>query len=268
MADNLTQYAQKKLLDHTLGLAAYTMPSAFAALFTTTPGETGSLTGEVTGGSYARVALSAQMGAATLATGIATNTGAVTFATPSADWGMVTTLGVMDASSAGNVLAYAPLLYPTLIISGATAPSFAIGSILIAASIEGGLTKYLAKKWLDHLLGKSAFTMPTTVYLGLLSDEPTADGTLTSEIAVGNYAREAITAIMGSTDLATGIATNGDVVEFNAPTADYSVTHFGVLDALSSGNMLMRASRLTTLNVTAGPIGVRLDEGGLQLRAT
>jgi hypothetical protein len=39
----MTDYLEKKLLDHTLGKAAYTMPTTvYLALFTADPGDTGS----------------------------------------------------------------------------------------------------------------------------------------------------------------------------------------------------------------------------------
>ena len=269
MAD-LTQFSQKKLLDHTLGIASWTSPTVYAGLFTAAPGETGSLTGEVAGNNYARVELTSKMGATTLATGIATNSSAVTFNAPSGDWGMLTHLGIIDASSTGNVLIYAPLLFPMLVNGSSPAPSFAIGDIIIAGLLEStqALTKYTAKKWLDHLLGKASFTQPTNCYLGMFSADPTADGTLTNEIATGGYARQIITGgIMSSTDLTSGISTNGDHITFPIPTAEYSVTHFGVMDALTTGNMLFRKARGTTLSVHVGSPAIRIDIGGFQLRA-
>jgi hypothetical protein len=271
MANNLTQYAQKKLLDHTMGRAAYTMPSVHAGLFTSSPGETGSLAGEVIGGSYARVALTAKMGATTLGTGVALNTVAVTFPSPSASWGVVTHFGVMDAASAGNVLLYMPLNFSFLVASGSAAPSFGIGAITIVGGFQGTdrdqMTQYLVKKWIDHLLGTAAFTMPTAVYLGLFSSDPTYAGILTGEVAVGGYARQNLTSVISMTDLATGIAENGDAITFPVPTASYSVTYFGVLDALTSGNMLFRQARTSTLNVRTGGARVTVQDGGLQLQA-
>ena len=57
MSGNLTNYAEDKLLDHLLGTAAYTMPTAYVALYTVAPTDSSSGT-EVTGGSYARQAVS------------------------------------------------------------------------------------------------------------------------------------------------------------------------------------------------------------------
>ncbi|WP_377846978.1 hypothetical protein [Bosea sp. UC22_33] len=54
MAGSASDYLEKKLLDHSLGVAAYTMPgTVYLALFTADPGEAGPGT-EVSGNGYAR----------------------------------------------------------------------------------------------------------------------------------------------------------------------------------------------------------------------
>src|SRR5688572_15936538 len=105
MADNLTNFAENKLLDHILGKTSYTMPTTYVGLFTAAPGEAGGGT-EVSGGSYARQALQPTTAAAS---GAADNSADVTFPAASADWGTVTHVGIFDASSGGNLLLYAAL---------------------------------------------------------------------------------------------------------------------------------------------------------------
>ena len=73
------------------------------ALFTTNPAEDGSGT-EVSGGAYAR-----QSVAFTVTGNTASNTGAVEYATATENYGTVTHVGVYDASTSGNLLAYAAL---------------------------------------------------------------------------------------------------------------------------------------------------------------
>jgi hypothetical protein len=269
MSSNLTQFSQKKLLDHTLALASYSVPTTHLALFTSNPGEGGSIAGEVTGGSYARVALAGKLTATVLGTGLCVNGSAITFPSPSAAWGAVTHIGVCDASSAGNVLLYLPLQSAIIVGSGNPAPNFAINALQITSlfSDTSQLTKYLAKKWLDHVLGIASFTAPAGVYLGMFSSDPTSDGTLTGEITSGGYARRGITSVMDAAVLATGIAANNAEIAFPNPTAAYSVTHFAVLDALTSGNMLWRKARSSTLNVRNGGAPVRIAAGQLALAA-
>lgn len=92
---------------------AATRPTAwYIGLFTTDPGETGSGT-EVSGGSYARTAVTMSV------TGnLATNSAAVEFAAATASWGTITHIGVMDASTGGNMIVHAALDASKAIASG------------------------------------------------------------------------------------------------------------------------------------------------------
>ena len=103
----LSDYLEDKIIDHMLRNQAYT-PAAtvYVALFTSDDGlEAGTITGEVSGGSYARQAagLSAASG------GASSNAGDITFPTATANWGTVTHVALMDALTAGNVLMHSPL---------------------------------------------------------------------------------------------------------------------------------------------------------------
>lgn len=109
---NLSNYAEKKICDHILGLAAWTMPAtAYVALFTADPGEAGSFTAEIstTSTGYARQNLTTAMAAASSTTGQALNEDVITFGPASADWGVITHVAICDAATAGNVLVSAAL---------------------------------------------------------------------------------------------------------------------------------------------------------------
>jgi len=106
----MTRFLQKKLLDHTIGKANWTMPTTvYLALFTSNPGEDGDQTGEPSGNDYERVAITSAMGATTLATGKAVNEQIIQFPTASGAWGVCTHWGILDASSDGNMLLYGAL---------------------------------------------------------------------------------------------------------------------------------------------------------------
>lgn len=93
--------------------SAVTRPTAWhVALFTTAPGEAGGGT-EVSGGSYARVSTSF-----TVSGNLATNTAAIEWAAATASWGTITHVAVFDASTGGNMLAYATLAASKTIGSG------------------------------------------------------------------------------------------------------------------------------------------------------
>ena len=115
-----SDYLENKLLDHTLATTAYTAPStAYLGLFTGSASanlETGTLTNEVTGGSYARETISFDAASG----GTATNDATVTFTTATADWGTITHVAIMDAASSGNVLFYGAVTTSKEILNGDT----------------------------------------------------------------------------------------------------------------------------------------------------
>jgi hypothetical protein len=100
-----TDFMENKIIDHMLRNQSYTPPSTvYVALFTSAPSDAGGGT-EVSGGSYARqaVTLSAASG------GASENSAVITFPTATADWGTVTHLALMDAATGGNMLMHTPL---------------------------------------------------------------------------------------------------------------------------------------------------------------
>lgn len=114
--------------------------SLYVGLLTANPTDSTAGT-EVTGGSYARVAVTSalanwagtQSAGSTIASsgssGTTSNNGAITFPAPTANWGTVTGFGVYDASSGGNLLIYAALSTSKTVNSGDAAPSFAAAAL-------------------------------------------------------------------------------------------------------------------------------------------
>jgi len=110
---SFSNYLETELLDHVFANNAYTSPSAvYVGLFTSNPDEDGSGT-EVSGGSYAR-----QAGSFTVTGNTATTSAAIEFPTATASWGTISHIGIYDASSAGNLLAYSALTASKTIASG------------------------------------------------------------------------------------------------------------------------------------------------------
>jgi hypothetical protein len=129
----ITNFLRKSLGDEAIAKVAYTMPAAvYLGLFRGSPGATGSLTDEVTGGSYARIEITSKLGAFNLTTGLAVSTADITFATPTANWGVVTHIGVMDAATVGNVMFYETMPSPRNIISGSRPIVFLAGQVQIS----------------------------------------------------------------------------------------------------------------------------------------
>jgi hypothetical protein len=111
---SFTNFLETEILDHVFAGAAYTAPSTkYLALFTAiADGEAGSVT-ELSGSAYAR-----QSVAFTTSGNTTSNNAAVEFPTATGSWGTVTHVGVYDASSSGNLMAYATLSSSKAIATG------------------------------------------------------------------------------------------------------------------------------------------------------
>ena len=131
-----TNYLENKIIDWLFRGQAFTPPATmYLALFTVAPTEAGGGT-EVSGGSYARVAVASTLanwagtqGAGTTVassgtSGSTSNNAVITFPAPTANWGTVVAVGVFDAASAGNLLLYGNLSQSKNVNNGDAAPSF------------------------------------------------------------------------------------------------------------------------------------------------
>jgi hypothetical protein len=124
MANAASNYLENKILDHVLNASAYTQPSArYLALFNgdaatiLTNLEAGTLTNEVSTGSYARTAIT--FGSAS--NGSISNNNTVTFPTATSNYAStVTCVAVMDSTSTGNVLFYGQLTQSKTVTTGDT----------------------------------------------------------------------------------------------------------------------------------------------------
>lgn len=99
-----------------------------------------------------------------------------------------------------------------------------------------GFTTYLQQKVLDHVRGKTSYTMPTA-YVALFTANPTDAGGGT-EAAYTSYAR--VTTSGSTWTAASGTSgANAAAIAFPACTGSSStVTGFGLYDASSAGNLL------------------------------
>lgn len=114
---SFSDYTENLLLNWLLTTNSATRPTAwFVGLFTAAPSDTGGGT-EVTGNGYARVATGTMSISGTATT--ASNAAAIEFAAASGgNWGTITHAAIFDASSGGNMLAWAPLTTSRTINSG------------------------------------------------------------------------------------------------------------------------------------------------------
>jgi len=113
---SFTNFLETEILDHVFAGSAYTAPSTkYLALYTAAPGETGGGTEVSTSGTaYVR-----QSVAFTTTGNTTSNTAAVEFPTATGSgFGTVTHVGVFDAATSGNLMAYATLTSSKAIASG------------------------------------------------------------------------------------------------------------------------------------------------------
>ena len=110
------------------------------------------------------------------------------------------------------------------------------------------ISTYLANKLLDHTLRNVAYTPPTTVYLALYTSNPGAGDTGT-EVSGGGYARQAVTFNPAS----GGQVVNSADVVFPVATASWgTITHVGIKDSATGGNLLYYAPLSVTKTIDTG----------------
>ncbi len=120
-------------------------------------------------------------------------------------------------------------------------------------------SNYLENKILLHVLDNTAYTSPTTVYLGLHTADPTDAGSGT-EVSGGSYARQSVAFTV--TDNA---ATNDSAIEFPTATGTWgTIGWVAVWDNLTSGNMLFHGSLTSSKTIASGDV-FRVPAGDLDI---
>lgn len=124
------------------------------------------------------------------------------------------------------------------------------------------MSDYLENKILDHVLGTAAYTAPTTVYVGLATAS-FADDNSGTELTGNNYSR-----VSAAFDAASGGTTdNTSAIEFAAATGTWgTVSHFGIFDAASSGNLLIHGAFSTGKLISSGDV-LKISAGDLDITA-
>ena len=117
------------------------------------------------------------------------------------------------------------------------------------------LSNYMENKWVDHTCRGQAYP-PPVLYIGLLTAAPSDAGGGT-EVSGNAYAR--VKAAAGESQALTdwkstqndnlpstgtgGNTTNTNAVNFPTPSAGWgTVTHFGIYDAATGGNLLIHGA--------------------------
>jgi hypothetical protein len=128
-----SDYMENKVLDIVGGVTFTAPATVYIALFTTAPndastGATPSPGVEVTGGSYARLAVTNNATNFPAANGGAKSNGVdLTFAAPTANWGVITAFAILDAG--GNIMYWGLITPNKTVNTGDPAPKFLAGDL-------------------------------------------------------------------------------------------------------------------------------------------
>jgi len=102
----LSTYMEDRVVNFMRNVEITGHAAVYVALFTADDGlEAGTITSEVSGGSYARQLA----GLSASSDGVSANAATITFPTATAAWGTVTHCALIDASTEGNVIMHATL---------------------------------------------------------------------------------------------------------------------------------------------------------------
>lgn len=102
----------------------------------------------------------------------------------------------------------------------------------------GAMSNYLENALLNHIFRNTEFTPPTELYVALYTSDPT-DQDIGMEVSGGGYERQVVTFGPPS----NGSVSNTADIVFPVATTDWgTITHIGVRDAASGGNLLFRAA--------------------------
>jgi hypothetical protein len=143
-ATSITDYYENKIVDHLFrntALSESSPASYYVGLLTTSCSDSSAGT-EVSGGDYARVAVTrgtsawkgthgSTTGASSGTNGTISNAGAITFPAPTANWGTITHFAIYDASTSGNQILCQSLTASKTVNNGDAAPAFAIDALTI-----------------------------------------------------------------------------------------------------------------------------------------
>ncbi len=245
---NFSDFLELELLDHVLGVGAYTQPSGiFIGLSTADPLDDGSGLAEPVGNGYARKQHDDWL---TAANRLTKNDGVIEFAEASGTWGLITHYAIFDAVTAGNMLGHGLLPSDPTVVSGDNV-SIKDQDITVKF-LSAGVSTYLANALLDHVFLVAAYTPPSNLYVALTTAAIVDgnDGSTITEPTTGSYARK----LHNTWNVAAaGASSNDGAITFVEATAAWGeVIHVAILDALTAGNLLMFVALDSSLDVNNG----------------
>lgn len=228
-------YLAQAIINHVLRGSAYTPPAATYLALAVADLTDDNVTGnEVTGAWYARQQVTSW--AAPVGSGVSTsNSNGLAWDAITDNAVTVTHWGLYDAATSGNLLASGAFTESKV---GNVNNRFQVSAGEIDLSFDGITSVHLAQALIGFILRGQAFTPPSR-YLALYDADPTAADITANEIDAAWYARQAVSSWDAPTG--TGVSTaNSGTFTFPAVTgASVTVTHWGLKDASTAGNLLI-----------------------------
>jgi len=122
------------------------------------------------------------------------------------------------------------------------------------------MSNYLENALINVTLRNTAYTSPTTVYVALYTSDPT-DANTGTEVSGGSYARTAVTFAAPS----NGVSVSNADCTFPQCTSTWgTVGWIGIMDALTSGNLLYHTPLTTSKTIETGDI-FKISSGNLSV---
>lgn len=122
------------------------------------------------------------------------------------------------------------------------------------------MSNYLENALINATLRNTSFTSPATVYVGLYTSDP-GEGNTGTEVSGTSYARQSAT--FGSPS--NGVSTNSAAIEFPQAGGSWgTVSHIGILDASTSGNLLYYTALDASKTIDTGDV-FRIAIGSLSV---
>lgn len=124
--------------------------------------------------------------------------------------------------------------------------------------MANGFSTYLSQKLIDVTLRGQAYTPPANLYLALFVADPTDDNVTANEVSTltwTSYARKATGAWAAAGGPNGNMTSNSNAIQFDAVAGNaVTVSHWGIYDALTGGNLLYSGS------VTGGSIVLNVGD--------
>ncbi len=113
----------------------------------------------------------------------------------------------------------------------------------------GEFANYWENKVLNHIFGKGNYS-PPTIYLALLTDAPTDDGSGLAE-PIGNAYSRVQTSASDWNQASGGSVVNSEDITFPQASGSWgTITHFALFDAASGGNLLAYGALSTPIVIS------------------